>query len=139
MLWFQKTLKREVSTEGYGLHSGEFARMTFAPAPPNTGLVFVAWFTFGDDTASGQRWFTAQGGFEGSVAELDVYETTNGSFDDPRAPDTLPVGTMVIDFVDCSNAQLTYSITAESLEGSVAIQRVVPGSKALCEEISGTQ
>jgi UDP-3-O-[3-hydroxymyristoyl] N-acetylglucosamine deacetylase/3-hydroxyacyl-[acyl-carrier-protein] dehydratase len=41
VLWFQKTLKREVSTEGYGLHSGEFARMTFLPAPPNTGLVFV--------------------------------------------------------------------------------------------------
>ena len=41
MLWFQKTLKKEVSTEGYGLHSGEFARMTFVPAPPNTGLVFV--------------------------------------------------------------------------------------------------
>jgi len=41
MLWFQKTLKREVSVEGTGLHSGAFARMTFAPAPPNTGLVFV--------------------------------------------------------------------------------------------------
>ncbi len=41
MLWFQKTLKKEVSTEGHGLHSGEFARMTFVPAPPNTGLVFI--------------------------------------------------------------------------------------------------
>jgi len=41
MLWFQKTLKKEVSVEGVGLHSGKFARMTFAPAPPNTGLVFV--------------------------------------------------------------------------------------------------
>jgi UDP-3-O-[3-hydroxymyristoyl] N-acetylglucosamine deacetylase/3-hydroxyacyl-[acyl-carrier-protein] dehydratase len=41
VLWFQKTLRREVSTEGVGLHSGAFARMTFAPAPPNTGLVFL--------------------------------------------------------------------------------------------------
>ena len=41
MLWFQKTLKREISTEGTGLHSGELSRMTFIPAPPNTGLVFM--------------------------------------------------------------------------------------------------
>ncbi len=48
MLWFQKTLKKEVSTEGFGLHSGEFARMTFVPAPPNTGLVFVVPGTDGE-------------------------------------------------------------------------------------------
>lgn len=40
MLWLQKTVDREVSCEGVGLHSGQSARMTFAPAAPNTGLVF---------------------------------------------------------------------------------------------------
>lgn len=40
MLWLQKTVAKEVSCEGVGLHSGEFSRMTFAPAEPNTGLVF---------------------------------------------------------------------------------------------------
>jgi UDP-3-O-[3-hydroxymyristoyl] N-acetylglucosamine deacetylase/3-hydroxyacyl-[acyl-carrier-protein] dehydratase len=32
---------KEVSVEGIGLHSGVEARMTLAPAPVNTGLVFV--------------------------------------------------------------------------------------------------
>lgn len=40
MLWLQKTVDKEVSCEGIGLHSGQSARMTFAPADPNTGLVF---------------------------------------------------------------------------------------------------
>ncbi len=41
MLWLQKTIGKEVSVAGVGLHSGADARMTFCPAPLNTGLVFV--------------------------------------------------------------------------------------------------
>jgi UDP-3-O-[3-hydroxymyristoyl] N-acetylglucosamine deacetylase/3-hydroxyacyl-[acyl-carrier-protein] dehydratase len=41
LLWLQKTVKKEVTCEGVGLHSGQPARMTFAPAEPNSGLVFV--------------------------------------------------------------------------------------------------
>ncbi|RKZ19000.1 UDP-3-O-[3-hydroxymyristoyl] N-acetylglucosamine deacetylase [bacterium] len=41
MIWLQRTVAREVTVEGIGLHSGQPARMTFAPAPPNAGLVFV--------------------------------------------------------------------------------------------------
>ncbi len=48
MLWLQKTLKKEVSVKGIGLHSGTEARMTFAPAPINTGLVFVVQGETGD-------------------------------------------------------------------------------------------
>ena len=40
MIWLQKTVQREASMEGAGLHSGQTARMTFAPAEPNTGIVF---------------------------------------------------------------------------------------------------
>jgi len=41
VLWLQKTIGKEVSVEGIGLHSGAEASMTFAPAPVNTGLVFI--------------------------------------------------------------------------------------------------
>lgn len=41
VLWLQRTVESEVTVEGVGLHSGQPARMTFQPAPPNTGLVFV--------------------------------------------------------------------------------------------------
>ena len=36
----QRTVAQEVSLEGIGLHTGEPARVTFKPAPPNTGVVF---------------------------------------------------------------------------------------------------
>ena len=99
----------------------------------------VAWFTYGEDTASGQRWLTAQGSFEGSIAEIDVFETTGGSFDDPQATSTTNVGTMSLDFTDCSNAQLSYSLPANGAEGDLAITRVIPGGQALCEELSGAE
>jgi hypothetical protein len=119
--------------------SGQGFLIDSNPGENGEDFMFVAWFTYGDDTASGQYWLTAQGNFEGSVAEMVVYETTDGSFNDPRRPTSEPVGTMTIDFVDCSNALLTYSITDQDLEGDIPIQRVIPGSKDLCEEISGLQ
>jgi len=107
--------------------------------PVGDPLIFVSWFTYGDDTASGQRWLTALGSFAGSIADIDVYETTGGSFNDPQVPSTTKVGTMSIDFSDCSNAQLTYSLPADTAAGDIAITRVVPGGQALCDELVGAE
>ncbi len=107
------------------------------PNPDGSNFIFVAWFTYGDHTASGQRWLTAQGDFAGSKAEIDVYETTGGRFDDPQTTNTLQVGTMSIDFTDCSNAQLSYSLTDEGAEGGMTVSRLIPGGQSLCEELSG--
>jgi hypothetical protein len=73
------------------------------------------------------------------MAEIPVFETTGGSFDDPEPISTTEVGTMSLDFTDCSNAQLTYSLPADPAEGDVAITRVVPGGQALCEELAGAE
>jgi len=119
--------------------SGQGFLIDSHPDPEGGNFIFVSWFTYGDDTASGQRWLTAQGSFEGSIAELDVFETTGGSFDDPQATSTTQVGTMSIDFADCSNALLTYSLTDNGAKGDMAITRVLPGGQALCEELSGAE
>jgi hypothetical protein len=111
----------------------------FIDVEPETQFMFVSWFTYGEQTASGQRWLTAQGGFEGSTAEIDVWETTGGSFDDPEPVSRTKVGTMSLDFTDCSNAQLTYSLPADGAEGDIAITRVIPGGQALCEELAGAE
>ncbi len=37
----QNTIKRPVSISGVGLHTGNKTTLTFKPAPPNTGVVFV--------------------------------------------------------------------------------------------------
>ena len=66
-----------------------------------------------------------------------MFETTGGSFDDPQATSTVKVGTMSLDFTDCSNALLTYSLQANGAEGDMAITRVIPGGQALCEELEG--
>src|ERR1700682_3316799 len=36
----QRTLKALVSAKGVGLHTGQMARITLRPAPPDTGIVF---------------------------------------------------------------------------------------------------
>jgi UDP-3-O-[3-hydroxymyristoyl] N-acetylglucosamine deacetylase len=36
----QQTIRRSVSLEGIGLHSGKRVRMTLSPAPPDSGIVF---------------------------------------------------------------------------------------------------
>jgi len=105
------------------------------PNPEGGNFIFVSWFTYGDATASGQRWLTAQGSFEGSIAEIDVFETTGGSFDDPQEPSATRVGTMNLEFTDCNNALLTYSLPANNAEGDIAITRVIPAGQALCEEL----
>ena len=37
----QQTIKKAVSYQGIGLHSGEPVHMVFKPAPEDTGIVFV--------------------------------------------------------------------------------------------------
>ena len=37
----QKTIKREVSSSGIGVHTGNKTTITFKPAEPNTGVRFV--------------------------------------------------------------------------------------------------
>jgi len=105
------------------------------PNPSGDDFLFLAWFTYGESTDSGQRWLTAQGPLVGSVASLVLYETTGGRFDDPQSVTTEPVGSVAIDFTDCSNALLTYSLSDENVAGAVDIIRAIPGTEALCREL----
>jgi N-acetylneuraminic acid mutarotase len=110
------------------------------PNPDGSNFIFVAWFTYGDDTASGQRWLTAQGDFVGSsTAEIPIHETTSGSFNTAQLVGVNQVGTMTIDFTDCSNAQLSYTLTDDGIDGDMVISRLIPGGQALCEELAGAE
>ena len=37
----QRTLERQISLDGVGLHTGNKVKITFKPAPVNTGFVFL--------------------------------------------------------------------------------------------------
>jgi hypothetical protein len=107
------------------------------PDPVNGDFMFIAWFTYGDTNTSGQHWLTAQGPFENSSADIPIYETTGGSFDDPLPPSTNEVGQMQIELNDCNSATLVYSIPDRTLQGEIDLIRAVPGTDALCREIIG--
>src|SRR5210317_2023958 len=46
----QKTISKESSLSGVGLHTGEDVNLTFKPAPSNTGLVFIREDIEGDNS-----------------------------------------------------------------------------------------
>ncbi len=99
----------------------------------DTQFMFVAWFTF--DTAQGQkggsipgselRWLTAQGSYTTSGANLTLFATRNGVFDDPTPTMTDPVGTMGIEFDSCITATLTYDLPGFGLSGSISAVKLL--------------
>lgn len=129
-----------------GMDGGWFEPATsgqgfFFDVHPNNvggGFFFGAWFTYGDDTASGQQWYTVQGGYDqGSMVDISLFNTTGGNFDDPQEPTTEQVGTVDIDFEDCENATLNYNFSGPGgLGGTIDLTRVVPGNEELCETLT---
>ena len=106
---------------------------------PEEQFMFVAWFTYTDAASNNpfeQRWLTAQGNYSGNTAELPLYETLGGRFDDPQAVTNTQIGEVTLSFGDCGQGQMTYSIDAEGLQGEFPLLRVIPGSDNLCEERS---
>jgi cyclophilin family peptidyl-prolyl cis-trans isomerase len=99
--------------------------------------LFVAWFThdtdepdandsldFGTDQA---RWFTASGPVNVDTAELEMSFNTGGVFNDSRATDLEVVGTLIIRFLDCTNAEVSFAFTSEDGgSGEFDIIRLTP-------------
>ena len=116
---------------------------------PEVETIFVGWFTFETADRPGaapsadlgepyHRWLTAIGGWSGSTATLDVFNTSGGQFDDPTPVTVSPAqsyGTITIQFHDCATATLTYDLFAIGEAGEIPIQRIVPDNVALCEAL----
>jgi hypothetical protein len=132
----------DVSKDGQGFYLAVF---------PETGLMALSWFTYdvnrppGDVTATlggpGQRWLSAAGGWEGTVATLGVEKVTGGRFDRrlPLVERDSDYGTIVIEFHDCDSATLLYEIPELALTGEMSITRIVKDNVSLCQALSGMQ
>jgi hypothetical protein len=130
----------------------------FLDVLPETDLVFIAWFTY-DTTQAAQvlkvqsgrppkalkaatvgddnhRWLTAQGPFSGNIAQLEVFLTTGGLFDDPAPVINTPEGTITLTFQDCTSGTVEYEFTSAAVSGSVPISRLADDNVALCELLS---
>ena len=95
--------------------------------PKGDRFIVVTWVVPGDDTASGQRWVTAKGYFEGLTAKLDALELTGGSADGVK------IGTVTVSFVDCETAEFSYSPDDHGLEGQTKTARIGSGIWKYCE------
>jgi hypothetical protein len=117
---------------------------------PDIGQLFLAWFTFDAERPPpsatavlgepGHRWLIAQGPYRGDTAELRLFVTRGGVFDriEPIAEtDPAGVGTLVLEFADCSEGLVTYDIPGAGLSGEVPIQRVANDLVPLCEQLDG--
>ncbi len=109
-------------------------------ADPVQPLVFLAWFTFpadatGDSDDLSQRWYTAQGSYEGASAEdLLVSLTTGGRLDSPESVATRPVGTVTLRFQSCTDGEVIYELD-EGPSGTIPITRLLTGTDGLCEAL----
>ncbi len=127
----------------------------FLDVLPDIPLVFMAWFTYdtsqpapaqaleadhplaktlaaqvGDEN---HRWLTAQGPFNGDTANLSVFLTTGGLFDDSNPVSNTPEGTITLTFKDCTACTVDYDFTAAGVSVSVPISRLANDNVPLCE------
>jgi CSLREA domain-containing protein len=101
----------EPATSGQGFEVEIYADML----APGSGLAFVSWFTFDaiGGAADRQRWYTMSGPvIKGQpVANLAIYENTNGSFNAPPITNANAVGTATLSFDTCMSGVVSYNFT----------------------------
>lgn len=110
----------------------------FIDITPALNFVFAAWFTYTSASSLNpdeQQWYTLQGGYSDNSAELTIYETLGGAFDDPQPPATNPVGTATLVFFSCDRGELRFRFD-DGREGVIPIRRVIPGSDNICEDLA---
>jgi V8-like Glu-specific endopeptidase len=114
---------------------------------PKNGTVFLAWFTY--ETVRpptsysailgepGHRWLTAQGGFSGDTAQLNIVMSAGGVFDKGSpTPSNSAYGTITLEFRGCNSGTITYSIPGIASNKVIQIERVVTDNVGLCETLN---
>lgn len=145
--WMVRTARgQRTVTINYGMVGSWFNPATsgqgwFLEVDPLAQTMVVGWFAY--DTTAGssggalpgaeQRWFTAQGRYVGNRADLTVFQSRFGQLNRPNPVTTAPVGSMTIEFNDCSSATLTFNLGVFGTTGSVPIVRALPD--VVCQAI----
>lgn len=111
---------------------------------PEIGQVFVAWFSFDTMSSNGntatigdsnQRWFSAQGLYNGTEANLIVKSTSGGAFNQGDDTETVDVGTLNINFDGCRHAIADFSLLEGSISGSIDLTRISGSAVPFCESL----
>ena len=116
----------------------------FVAVYENSATVFVSWMTFDTELpapdvtshvgAACQRWLTAQGNYEGAVADLVVYSASGGVFDASQpAPVLESIGTMRVEFEGCNAGTISYDLPQLGESGSIPIERLALDNAVVCK------
>jgi len=112
----------EPATSGQGL--------VFDIIPGNNQLV-AYWFTY-PENGGAREWFVGQGDISGNRADLVVYRTVNGRFDQPGDVEVTAVGSASLEYASCQEANWDYSFDATGLSGHIDLVRLGPAE--FCEQ-----
>jgi len=119
----------------------------FITVLPGEEMVFLGWFTYDTELPAedemtnlghpGLQWLTAQGGYSGGQAVLEIDFAYGGIFDsgDPL-PEHSPGGSILLQFNDCASGSVTYDIPSIGRAGFVPIVRVAPDNIGLCQALN---
>lgn len=97
----------------------------FIETVPADNLLWGGWYTF-DQSASKREWYTIWGDVNGDQAELIIYRSQNGAFNQPGAADLVPWGSGRLRFTSCTEALFDFRFTTEGLSGSIPLSRLSP-------------
>jgi hypothetical protein len=107
----------------------------YEPATSGQGFVFeliasnnqlaAYWFTYPSDGGA-REWYLAVGDINGDSAELVIYQTANGVFDQTSVVETNAVGSAQLTFSSCTQANWSYQIDSQGISGEIPLKRIAP-------------
>jgi hypothetical protein len=102
---------------------------------PSNNLLVAYWFTYPVEGGA-REWYIASGDIDGDSAELTIYQTENGVFDETSLVETNAVGSASLEFSSCAAANWSYQIDTLGIGGEIPLQRIAPDR--FCEQFLAT-
>ncbi|HVO88268.1 MAG TPA: choice-of-anchor D domain-containing protein [Casimicrobiaceae bacterium] len=127
-------------TSGQGIEIEVYPNLVNA----TTGYLQGSWFTFdfvAPGGAASQRWYTFGGNAPSgqSNGTFTLYQNVGGNFNAAPITTATPVGTVTLNFTDCTNATMTYTFTDGSgRSGSIPLVRLTPNVTCVVSGSTGT-
>jgi len=97
---------------------------------PLNNLLIAYWFTYPVEGGA-REWYVAYGDISGNSANLTIYQTDNGVFDEASTVEVTTVGSATLEFSSCEAAIWSYQIDMLGLSGDVPLQRIA--TDQMCE------
>jgi hypothetical protein len=102
---------------------------------PANNLLMAYWFTYPVEGGT-REWYVATGDISGDTANLTIYSTENGVFDETSTVDINAVGSAQLKFSSCDAASWTYQIDTLDISGEIPLQRIA--ADEMCDRFLAT-